>query len=77
MTAADTCRIDVWFNGGRRPPRFQLNGQPISLDELAKMYGLHGYVVMDRARRGIHPSGWFLSGRAYSAWRKQEQRRVA
>ena len=72
MTAANTCRIDVWWRGCGLP-RFALNGQPISLDELAGLYNLSGDTVLARARRGVSVQLWFLSSAELCNLRKRKQ----
>ncbi len=74
--AADTDKIDVWWTG-RRAPRFRLNGQPATLEQLARRFNLPPYAVEARISRGLHPSQWFLTPDELSRVTKREQRRAA
>lgn len=73
---ASTVRIDVWWRGCGLP-RFELDGQPVGLDELAERYGLSGDTVLARARRGLPVSQWLLSAAELSRVTKQQARRAA
>ncbi len=75
---ADTVTLRVWWKGpGRGLPRFTMNGEKITLGELAKLYRLPEYTVLARVARGLHPSQWMLSSAELCNVRKQEQRRAA
>jgi hypothetical protein len=73
---ASTVTLKVWWRGCGLP-RFELDGQPVGLDELAERYGLSGDTVLARARRGLAVSQWFLSAGELSRVTKREGRRVA
>jgi hypothetical protein len=75
---APTVTLKVWWQGpGRALPRFELDGERISLAALAKLYGLPEYAVMARISRGLHPSQWFLAPEELSRLTKQAARRAA
>ncbi len=77
MTAS-TVTLRVWWKGpGRALPRFELDGQRITLAALAKLYGLPEYAVMARISRGLHPSLWLVTPDELSRVTKREQRRAA
>ena len=77
MTAS-TVTLQVWWKGpGRQLPRFRLDGEAITLGELAKAYGIAEYAVLARISRGLHPSQWFLPADELSRVTKQWQRRAA
>ena len=77
MTAS-TVTLQVWWKGpGRGLPRFTMNGEKITLGELAKLYNLPEYALLARIERGLHPSQWLLGSAELCTVRKREQRRAA
>jgi hypothetical protein len=74
--AANNVTLRVWWRGCGLP-RFELDGQPVGLDELAELYGLSGDTVLARARRGLPVTQWFLSAAELSRLTKQAARRAA
>ena len=62
---------------GRGLPRFTMNGEKITLGELAKLYNLPEYALLARIERGLHPSQWLLGSAELCTVRKREQRRAA
>ena len=77
MTAS-TVTLQVWWKGpGRGLPRFTMNGEKITLGELAQLYNLPEYALLARIERGLHPSQWFLPADELSRVTKQWQRRAA
>ena len=71
---ASTVTLRVWWKGpGRALPRFELDGEKISLGELAKLYGLPEYAVLARIERGVHPSQWVMEPRELHNARKRKQ----
>jgi hypothetical protein len=71
---ASTVRISIWWRG-RGLPRFELDGQPVGLSQLAKMYGLSVDTVLARISRGLPPAQWFLSSTELSKVTKREARK--
>jgi hypothetical protein len=71
---ADTVKLQIWWQGpGRALPRFRLDGEKISLDELARMYGLPEWVLLARIERGVHPQNWFISSAELNNLRKRKK----
>ena len=54
-----------------------MNGEKITLGELAQLYNLPEYALLARIERGLHPSQWFLPADELSRVTKQWQRRAA
>lgn len=71
---ASTVRISIWWRG-HGLPRFELHGRPVSLDHLAKAYGLSCDTVLARIERGLPPAKWFLSSAELSKVTKREARK--
>lgn len=72
---ASTVTLRVWWKGpGRALPRFELDGEKISLTALARLYRLPEYAVLARIDRGLHPSMWFVAPRELHAMRKRERK---